>query len=527
MENAREGIQDLDNQVSIWSQNNEEIGAIHKERTLSIVDSSNHDANKKIQRRRFSKETFMSYLDRDFIYKGVSMKLKSAMAEVLEESTWAEKMANVFTEFNKQLQKTESPISSTRSILKKVIFWTKQAGRNDFRKLLGISAYREELLGGKGDKNIIWSVDSSRPSKIETYDDFLNTKLLSEDNITIITIQESYREHIQELIEEEYNNLNEENLSPIHRSAPLALDDINYIDPDLLDIYTRDTLIGRWIPSATRQYAKGIYKENFLSNDEQLALIKEIRGSNDDWIKHQARERLIRSMLWLVYIFASRVVINNPFFELSDIIQEGNLKIMEAIDSFDPKYGSSFKNYALTVMSYYIRNIPYGEGIYMPRNIYGYRKKVEKAKKYFSITDNFNPQDIEKIVQNTGIGKSMVEWILYWPEMYSTNIPLENSLTIEDMLPEKSTLWPEEMLHAKEMRSFTNTLIEKKISDKAQIVIKKRLWLDGEPQTLEEIATTLNITRERVRQIQEEALLKLKRYCVAQGVTPDIFITGE
>lgn len=476
---------------------------------------------KKTKKEKISNQEFLQYLDKTFLYQWLIVSLREAIKKTMEkEWLWITNISEVFLIFNKQLPWIWTPICPSLITLNRMFFGKKMASKKDFMDLFDIKNIEQISKTRKVD--IIGKTDSIKSSPVDSYHESLDI-MLYVDEYDKVNMEQAYRFQVENFL-----NTEEDKLVPPGDFNKIILHKEEYDDIGYDMMYdTEEEQVTR-LGSSMSQYKRDIKYFSSLNDDEHIALIKKIRETEDEWIRMQTKEHLIHSMLGLVYMFARKIARKNSIFELNDVIQEGNIGLMIAIEKFDINYGSSFMSYALSSIRNHMLSIYTQESIiYFPKYIYTDKWRVEKTKEEMLIPDNFSREDINKISFLLEIAPSIVEAILHWPhKILSTNIALEDDLTLEDIFPSKTIDWPEESLQIAQIKQFvTNKLLGEGISNVARTIIRNRIGLNSEPQTLEEIAITLSLTRERVRQIQAETLEKLQKRCRAHGVLPFTFMT--
>ena len=242
----------------------------------------------------------------------------------------------------------------------------------------------------------------------------------------------------------------------------------------------------------TFTYLNEIGKNALLSADEEYQLACLARQGDAD-----ARRRLIECNLRLVVFIAKHYA--NRGLALLDLIAEGNLGLMHALDKFEPERGFRVSTYAAWWIRQHITNAIVNQSHTIRIPVHAIRDKHKNKQ---------NAQNIEAL-QNT----------------VSLDMPLDidPSLFLGDAIADESILPPETSLqHAKiEMlvRGGMNTL-----GKNQRCVMERRFGLNGHNiQTLSKIADTLSLTRERVRQIQVDAMQNLSRYFKGNGLSREAF----
>jgi len=241
-----------------------------------------------------------------------------------------------------------------------------------------------------------------------------------------------------------------------------------------------------------------------------------------------ARQKMIEHNLRLVVSIAKHYI--NRGVALLDMIEEGNLGLMHAIDKFEPERGFRFSTYATWWIRQSIERAIMNQArtIRLPVHMVRELNQILRAKYHLESQRrdgrDANLEDIALLVDRP---VDEVQDILALSEhATSLDTPLDNDpqSSLMDMLPGDSDDGPDIRAEHHEMTVLVRDWLAK-LPDKQRIVVIRRFGLDNDdPATLETLADEMGITRERVRQIQQEALIKLKRSFLSRGVGRDSLI---
>lgn len=262
-----------------------------------------------------------------------------------------------------------------------------------------------------------------------------------------------------------------------------------------------------------RLYLKEVRTIPLLTAKEEIDLANKIKKGNE-----QARKAMIRANLRLVINIAKRYMYLG--IPLLDLIEEGNLGLMKAVDKFDPKRGFRFSTYAAWWIRQGItRSISeQGKMIRVPVYMSDLITKWKKTKERLSQKLKRIPTD-EEIAKKLKLPKDKIEQINFWMSTSTSSLdaPIgdENENQVSDLIEDQTSVSPDEgiehMLDKERIKGLLDTM-----SQRERHILDMRFGLiDSRPHTLAEVAKNLGVSRERVRQIEEAAILKLRK-CVEQ-----------
>lgn len=264
-----------------------------------------------------------------------------------------------------------------------------------------------------------------------------------------------------------------------------------------------------------RDYLIAIGQYPLLNQEQELELGRRIKDEGDE----DAREQLINSNLRLVVYIAKQY--KNPYVGIEDLVAEGNLGLISAVDKYDYTYGYRFSTCATPWIKQAILKALTDKGrpVRLPAHIYQQITQMKKFTDTFLVNNGREPTRAE-IAKGLGIDEEKVNSLFKWKQdTISMDMPIgdEEKNTIADTIADTNDISPAEYAEKQLMSEFIQKMIAK-LPARTQTIMKMRYGLgnDKDPEdwknehTLEEIGTYLGITRERVRQIEKETIQNLK-----------------
>lgn len=256
-------------------------------------------------------------------------------------------------------------------------------------------------------------------------------------------------------------------------------------------------------------YLKAIDKIPLLTYEEEYDLA--VKAKNGD---KKARERLINSNLRFVVSVAKKF--RGQGIPLEDLINEGNIGLMTAVDKFEPEKGYHFISYAVWWVRQAILKAlaEQSRPVRLPLNRSNELIQIVRAKNELLKSGENSDPSAEDIAEKTGLERNLVKSLMdITREMISFDSPIkgdeEGDSSYFDFVEDKSQTPEEDVVNhmmEKDVRSLLGVL-----GDKERDIIEKRYGFNGrEPMSLKAIGDEYNLTKERIRQIEKSALEKLR-----------------
>ena len=264
-------------------------------------------------------------------------------------------------------------------------------------------------------------------------------------------------------------------------------------------------------------YLKEINRIPLLTHEEETELAIKAKAGDK-----AARERLISSNLRFVVSVAKKF--RGQGLPLLDLINEGNIGLITAIDKFEPDKGYHFISYAVWwIRQSILKAIPEkSRAVRLPLNRSNELMQILKAKKALMHTMETAEPTVEDIANETGLDAKLISDLLaVSSEMMSFDSPVKKgevgSSTYGDFLEDESA-GPETQMMDKALKEEVSSLLDI-LTDKERDIIIKRNGLDGnEAMSLKEIGEGYSLTKERIRQIEKRALEKLRAESIRRGM---------
>ncbi|MCW8828700.1 MAG: RNA polymerase sigma factor RpoS [Gammaproteobacteria bacterium] len=269
---------------------------------------------------------------------------------------------------------------------------------------------------------------------------------------------------------------------------------------------------------ATRLYLSEIGFSPLLSAEEEVYYSRLAQKGDES-----GRKRMIESNLRLVVKIARRYL--NRGLALLDLIEEGNLGLIRAVEKFDPERGFRFSTYATWWIRQTIERAIMNQTrtIRLPIHVVKEINVYQRAARHLAQSLDHEPmpeeiaelldRPIEDVKKMMGLNERVT----------SVDVPLgrDADKSLLDAIPDENNLDPSDLLQDEDVRGNIDLWLNK-LSDKQREVVERRFGLHGyDVSTLEEVGVEIGVTRERVRQIQIEALKRLREILENQGYSGD------
>ena len=264
--------------------------------------------------------------------------------------------------------------------------------------------------------------------------------------------------------------------------------------------------------SALKQYLQSISQFKVLTKEEEEQLF--IKAKSGD---KQAREQIINCNLRLVVSIAKKYQAQH--LALLDLIQEGNLGLMTAYDKYDLSKGYKFSTYATFWIKQSISNAISNKNDMIRKPVY-LKENIAKMKKVASVIEmqkggeSATSEEIAKALKCSPKSIENMQKVISNSQVVSMETPLnsETDDTLQDFIADEESETPDEIVANKQKKSVILKVIDKVLTPREKdVILMRNGFTTGEEETLQAIGDKLGLTRERVRQLESQALKKLAR----------------
>ncbi len=271
----------------------------------------------------------------------------------------------------------------------------------------------------------------------------------------------------------------------------------------------------------TQKYLNEIGLRPLLTAEEELALSRRVREGD-----FSARQEMLERNLRLVVSIARHYM--NRGLPLLDLIEEGNLGLIHALEKFDPERGFRFSTYATWWIRQSIERAVLNQGrlVRLPIHLVRDMNAIYRHRRQFVVLHAREPS-LDELAILCDKTPALVEQLMRRSDQVrSLDQPLDgvSEQTFAEVIPDGNGEDPHESFASSESVTLLLAWVDM-LPERQRQVIERRYGLrGGEPETLEAIAADLQLTRERVRQIQAEALTRLQGIVRGRQLTPDTLL---
>lgn len=280
---------------------------------------------------------------------------------------------------------------------------------------------------------------------------------------------------------------------------------------------------GGFLDDVTQIYLNEIGSKNLLRPDEELRLARAMQAGD-----FKARQHMIEANLRLVVSIAKHY--QNRGVPFDDLIEEGNLGLIHALEKFDPERGFRLSTYATWWIRQHIERAIMNQSrvIRLPAHVAKELNLVLRTlRKTGAEGDDHGPADIQTVADLLDKPVEEVREVLGFGEsVTSLDAPLaiDGDLSVADTVADERSANPEDQIAEAEIERHVAGWLSQ-LPDKQRYVVERRYGFKcRDVSTLDDLAKELGITRERVRQIQLEALSQLHQRLTVEGITSDALL---
>ena len=369
-----------------------------------------------------------------------------------------------------------------------------------------------EIKLKKLDELLIREFDNSN---LSTLDDSMIDELLTRSTSVQSYLGNIFADELKDgvISEEKYQIIDNMEMSDLSKQIAFkyldlkGITELENVDIEEMDNIDLSELSG---DDSFKIYLKEIGSYKLLSAEEEKELFAKYNETKDIEIKNEIANRNLRLVVCLAKNYHS------DGLDMLDLIQEGNMGLLIAIDKFDYTKGYRFSTYATYWIRESIGRALYGKNsmIRLPEYFYSKKTKIDRAIALYEKNNSGEKPSISEIAELTGLKESTIDYVMkndincvsYDKTLNSDNS--EDDMSLLDTLSGEDNIGEE--LENDCLRELVQKMMSKRLNEREIEIIKKRFGFDGKPMTLLEVADEFNLTRERIRQIEAKAIRKLR-----------------
>lgn len=306
-------------------------------------------------------------------------------------------------------------------------------------------------------------------------------------------------------LEQIYDKLEEANIKVVETNQLIELPKEEISEKEL-----EESTVGEHLPDAVQMYLKEIGKTPLLKGEDERELAKKIEKGDQE-----ARRHFIQANLRLVVSIAKRYVNRSPNLSILDLVQEGNIGLSRAVDKFDYRRGFKFSTYA----TWWIRQAITRALADQSRTIRIPVHMVETISKYTQAKRRLLQElGREPLAEEIAIEMNLpVDKIRHIQKISQDVVSLESPVgdddedsTLSEFIPDDRNLTPSQVASQTLLRDKIREILVD-LTPREQKILAMRFGLeDGVTHTLEEVGKEFGVTRERIRQIEAKALVRIR-----------------
>lgn len=311
-----------------------------------------------------------------------------------------------------------------------------------------------------------------------------------------------YRETILEYQEATFDN----SLSDFSKESEMEKMEIEELETEDQE-EEREEKIDKFVEDSVKIYLREIGRYPLLTAQEERELARMMEEGDE-----AAREKLINSNLRLV-VSVARHYVGCSGMSLLDLIQEGNIGLLRAVQGFDYRRGYKFSTYAIWWIRQAVTRsiVEKSKNIRIPVHMVESMNKIRRESRRY-VTEMGKEPSVEELSEKLSIPKEKMEEILgYFGDTVSLEAPVgEEDFSLIHVVSDQTAPEQFEVVEANMMKKEVEGILSK-LSDRERKILELRFgFFDGKIWTLEEVGQIYHVTRERIRQIEVKALRKLR-----------------